>query len=364
MNKDGQKNEDIFEQLSSTDHELVTHCYDPSTGLKAIIAVHNTTLGPGVGGTRMWPYQSSQEALTDALRLSRGMTLKNALAGLEFGGGKAVIIGDSRKDKTEALLRRYGKFIDNLNGKYITAEDVGMTMEDMALIRRETDSVSGLSTLLGGSGDPSSVTAYGTYLGMKAAQQYLTGSDSLNGKRITVQGIGSVGSELVALLINEGAKVNVFDIYQDKLKAVTDKHEVHVLKETELYSTPVDIFAPCALGGILQPDNIKQLDCAIVAGAANNQLLDEKRDSELLKEKGILYAPDFAVNAGGIINISVEYEAESYNRELALHKAERIYHTILNILKIADEKSISSHQAALWLAEERIKTVGNNLKFI
>lgn len=359
-----EQNQEIFQQLAEKDHELVMFCHDHATGLKAIVAVHNTTLGPGVGGTRMWPYATDVEALTDALRLSRGMTLKNALAGLEFGGGKAVIIGDSRKDKSEALLRRYGRFINNLGGKYYTAEDVGMTMDDMAMIHNETDFVAGLSEMLGGSGEPSVVTAYGTYLGIKASLKHATGSESLEGKTVTVQGAGSVGVHLIDLLVKDGAQVHVYDIYPDRLARLKGKPGVHFLEENEVYTKPVDVFSPCALGGILNPDTIPELNCQVIAGAANNQLLEEERDGKMIQERGIFYAPDFAVNAGGIINISVEFEGVGYNRDLAFHKTERIYDTVLNIFKLAADKGITTHQAARQLAEERIQRLGNNLKFL
>ncbi len=354
----------VFDDMHGGGHELIMFCNDRDTGLKSIIAVHNTTLGPGVGGVRMWPYESEDAAITDALRLSRGMTYKNALAGLNFGGGKAVIIGDSRKDKSEALLRRFGMFVNNLGGKYYTAEDVGMTEHDMELMGHETPYVMGKSLLTGGSGDPSVITAYGTYLGIKATLKQATGNESLADKSITIQGVGAVGADLARYLARDGAKLYIYDIYSDRLSEVVKDTGAEVLKEDEVYSRPVDVFSPCALGATINPDTIHYLNCQIIAGAANNQLLDEKRDGKLLQEKGILYAPDFAINAGGIINISVEYEGYGYNKERALHKAERIYDTLLKIFNIAIEKNITTHEAAVWLAEERIERLSKNFRYI
>ncbi|WNJ18039.1 Glu/Leu/Phe/Val dehydrogenase dimerization domain-containing protein [Pontibacter sp. G13] len=352
---------EVFSEMASYDHEMIVHCHDRATGLKAIIAVHNTTLGPAMGGLRMWPYATEGEALTDALRLSRGMTLKNALAGINVGGGKAVIIGNARTDKTEAMLRRFGKFVHNLGGKYYTAEDVGMSEDDMEIIRTETPYVTGISQIRGGSGDPSPVTAYGTYLGMKAAMKKATGSDSLNGKRVLVQGVGHVGGYLVDHLVEEGAKVFIYDIYPQTLEAVSARTGATIISEEEVYTLPVDVYAPCALGGTLNPETIPQLNCMIVCGAANNQLLDEVRDAQDLKDRGILYAPDFMVNAGGIINVSLELEV--YHRDLAMRKTERIYETAMKVFDLAGQADITTHEAALKLAEQRIAEIGHNLLY-
>ncbi len=357
-------NTGVFQEMGNGSHEMVMFCKDNDSGLQAIIAVHNTTLGPGVGGVRMWPYHTEQDALTDALRLSRGMTYKNALAGLNFGGGKAVIIGDSRKDKTEALLRRFGRFVNNLGGKYYTAEDVGMNEDDMELVGMETPYVTGKSRLLGGSGDPSVVTAYGTYIGIKAALKYVTGSESLSGKKVTIQGVGAVGADLARRLAKEGAQLFIYDIFQDQLEEVAKDTGAKILSSDEVYSHPVDIFSPCALGGVMNEHSIQQLNCKIIAGAANNQLLHESQDGQRLTQRGILYAPDFAINAGGIINISVEYEENAYNPDRAMHKAERIYDTLLKIFNIATEKNITTHEAAVWLAEDRIERLSKNFRFI
>lgn len=351
----------VFDSLAKNNHELVLFCNDNATGLKAIIAVHNTTLGPAMGGLRMWPYPSEQAALTDVLRLSRGMTLKNSLAGINIGGGKAVIIGDARTRKSEAMIRRFAKFVHNLGGKYYTAEDVGMSTTDMDYIRMETPYVTGLPVERGGSGDPSPVTAYGVYLGMKASIKVLTGNDSLAGKKVLVQGVGHVGAHLVDYLVKENARVFIYDIYPDVLAQVAKKTGATVITEDQVYALPVDIYAPCALGATLNPDTIPMLQCAIINGAANNQLLDEVHDARLIQERGILYAPDFMVNAGGIINVSLELG--TYNRDIAMRMTEKIYDTTLNIFRVANEQGITTHDAALRMAEARIRAVGNNLLF-
>lgn len=353
----------LFDQISSFDHEMVVCVNDNASGLKAIIAIHNTTLGPSLGGIRMWPYATDQEALTDVLRLSRGMTLKAAAAGLNFGGGKAVIIGDSRSLKNEAMLRRMGKFIENLGGKYIGAEDVGMSEHDMEYINLETNYVTGLPEYMGGSGDPSPVTAYGVYMGIKATVARTTGSDSMKEKRVLVQGVGTVGSALVDLLTKEGAKVYIHDIYEPALKSVAEKTGAEIISADEVYGLPVDVYAPCALGGTLNPTTIPLLNCSIVAGAANNQLLDEVRDGNSLATRGILYAPDFIINAGGIINIEGEVE-QNYSLERAMRKTEKIYDTTTRVFEIAEKEVLLPHQAALRLAEQRIKSIGRNSLFI
>jgi len=293
----------LLRQMFENGHEQVVFCNDKATGLKAIIGIHNTILGPALGGTRMWNYATEEEALTDVLRLSRGMTLKASISGLNLGGGKAVIIGDSRKLKSEALMRRFGKFVNSLNGKYITAEDVGMNPIDMLNISRHTKHVVGIPESYGGGGDPSPVTAYGVYLGMKASAKKVYGNDSLTGKKILVQGAGHVGSYLIDYLIKENANVLVVDIFEDKLEAIKQKNpKVEIVAPEKLFNTNMDIYSPCALGGTLHPNTIARLKCKIVAGAANNQLLEEQRDGDLLTQNGILYAPDFLINAGGLIN--------------------------------------------------------------
>lgn len=346
---------DTFKSISEFNHELVMHCNDNATGLKAIIAVHNTTLGPALGGLRMWQYASDKDALFDVLRLSRGMTYKSAVAGLNLGGGKAVIIGDARSMKNEALLRRFGKFVNNLAGKYITAEDVGIGVNDIETVQMETRYVAGLADK---SGDPSPFTAYGTYLSIKACMKKTTGSDSLAGKKIMVQGTGHVGLFLVDHLIKEGAKVYVYDIYAENLKHAVALGAIAV-EADQVYTIEVDVYAPCALGATLNPETIPQLKCSIVAGAANNQLLDEVRDGQAVAAKGILYAPDFVVNAGGIINVFNEVNGE-YNKNRATRMTENIYNTVLNVFSTCDAENILPQQAAIAVAQKRIKEVGNN----
>jgi leucine dehydrogenase len=345
----------VTERMFTFDHEQVTFCQDAATGLKSIIAIHNTTLGPAVGGTRMWAYASENDALTDVLRLSRGMTYKNALAGLNIGGGKAVIIGDARTQKNEALLRRFGKFVDGLGGKYITAEDVGISTKDMEYVKMETDNVVGLPEFLGGSGDPSPVTAFGVYMGMKATVKELTGNDSLKGKKVVVQGVGHVGEYLVEHLVKEGAEVTITDIYEDRVAAVTKRFGVKSISPDAVYTQDMDIYSPCALGATINDETLAQLKCAIICGAANNQLKDEVKHGQAVKDKGIIYAPDYLVNAGGIINCF--WEMNGYNRDAALSQAENIYQTALNIFKISADENIPTYLAANKLAEARIAAI-------
>jgi len=349
-------NPSIISQMADFDHEQIVFCQDKAAGLKAIIAIHNTVLGPALGGTRMWAYQSETEALTDVLRLSRGMTYKSSLAGLNLGGGKAVIIGDARKDKNEALMRRFGKFVDGLAGRYITAEDVGMSLRDMEYVRMETESVAGLPEHMGGSGDPSPFTAYGVYMGMKAAAKEQYGSDSLLGKKVLVQGIGSVGSALVDHLIKEGAIVSVSDIYQDRIDALVAKHGVTVINPDEVYSQDMDIYAPCALGATVNDATLAKLKCSIIAGAANNQLATESKHGIDVMNKGIVYVPDYLINAGGIINCY--WEVIGYSREAAMSGTEKIYDTALKIFKLSKDENIPTYLAANRLAEERLNAIG------
>ncbi|HPD53202.1 MAG TPA: Glu/Leu/Phe/Val dehydrogenase [Bacteroidia bacterium] len=342
----------IFGHPSFADHEQVVFCYDKNTGLKAIIAIHDTTLGPALGGTRMWNYQSEAEALNDVLRLSRGMTYKAAISGLGLGGGKAVIFGDSKTQKTPELFRRYGEFIETLSGKYITAEDVGTSTSDMVYIHERTKHVTGLPENLGGGGDPSPVTAFGVYMGMKASAKQQFGSEQLNGKRVMVQGVGHVGQNLVRLLTEEGAIVTVSDINQENLNAVAKQYGASIVAPDKVYEQAVDIYAPCALGATLNTENIGRLKCAVVAGAANNQLADENEHGRMLLEKGILYAPDFLINAGGLIN--VYSELKGYNREQAMEHTRKIYDTTLEIFAKAEAESLTTIQAAKVIVEERL----------
>ncbi len=342
-------------QMMELDHEQVLFCNDKATGLRAIIAIHNTVLGPSLGGTRMWPYNSEAEALKDVLRLSRGMTYKSAVAGLNLGGGKAVIIGDSRKDKSEALMRRFGQFVDSLNGRYITAEDVGFSTADIEFVSEETEHVSGLPESKGGSGDPSPVTAFGVYMGMKAAAKKAYGSDDLSGKRILVQGVGHVGQYLVKRLAAEGAHIAISDIHEDRVTEVSKEHKVDVVSPDDVYNYDMDIYAPCALGATLNDETLKVLKCQVIAGAANNQLDDETRHSKMLADKGIVYAPDFVINAGGIINCYSE--VIGYNREDALRKTELIYQTTLDILNRSASSGQSPNKVAVQMAQDRIDSI-------
>ncbi|MBK6266546.1 Glu/Leu/Phe/Val dehydrogenase [Marivirga sp. S37H4] len=346
-----------FNEITKMGHEQVVYCYDEPTGLKAIIAIHNTVLGPALGGTRMWSYASDQEALIDVLRLSRGMTYKAAISGLNLGGGKAVIIGDSKKLKNEAFLRRFGRFVDSLSGRYITAEDMNMNTSDMVHLSYETDHVMGLPESMNGSGDPSPVTAYGVYMGMKATVNKAYGIDSLQGKKISVQGVGQVGHYLVDYLIKEGALVTITDINESNIKRVTDKHDVTVVNPEMIYDVDADIYAPCAMGATLNDDTITRIKANVIVGAANNQLKDEVKHGNLLAKKGIYYAPDFLVNAGGIINIFPELMG-NYNKELALEQTEKIYDKCTEILNKAEKENITPHQAALEIADKRIADMG------
>jgi leucine dehydrogenase len=345
----------VIGQMLQYNHEQIVFCNDNDTGLKAIIAIHNTILGPSLGGTRMWNYSNEMEALYDVLRLSRGMTYKSSVAGLNLGGGKAVIIGDARKIKSEALLRRFGKFVNSLGGKYITAEDVAMSSRDMEIIHMETQYVSGLPENMGGSGDPSPVTAYGVYVSMKASAKETWGTDSLNGKKVLVQGIGNVGMHLVEHLSKEGAKVYINDINEERLKMVADKFKAEVVSADKMFDLDIDIYAPCALGATVNDETLGRLKCAVICGAANNQLANEKVHGELVKSKGILYAPDYVVNAGGIINVF--YELEGYNRERAMKHAEGIYNTTWNVIQTAKSENIPTYMAANRVAEKRIEQI-------
>jgi leucine dehydrogenase len=347
----------IFGTLAKLGHEQVVFCSDEVTGLKAIIAIHNTVLGPALGGTRMWNYTNEQEALTDVLRLSRGMTFKAAISGINLGGGKAVIIGDARTMKTEAFLRRFGKFVNSLNGKYITAEDVNMKTSDMEYISMETRHVTGLPESMGGGGDPSPITAYGVYLGMKAAAKKAFGSDSLAGKRVAVQGVGQVGMHLVEYLVKDHAKVFVTDLSAEKVKSVASWYSVEGVAQDEIYDLDTDVYAPCALGATLNDDTIPRLKCRIIAGAANNQLKDELKHGYMLADRNITYAPDFLINAGGLINVYNEFLG-NYKRDRVFAHAEKIYSTCLEILKVADRDKVSSQEAAITLAEKRIQEIG------
>ncbi|ADN76203.1 leucine dehydrogenase [Ferrimonas balearica DSM 9799] len=336
----------LFSHPSFDHHEQIMFVHDEASGLKAIIAVHDTTLGPAVGGCRMWPYESEQDAINDVLRLSRGMTYKNALAGLEFGGGKSVIIGDPKSDKSEALFRAFGRFVDSLGGRYYSAEDVGITTADIMIAHQETPYMAGLE---GKSGDPSPYTALGTFLGIKAAVKHQRGIDSLEGIKVAVQGLGHVGFHLCRHLHDAGAKLVVCDLSETQLERARTEFGAEVVALDEIYRQDVDVYAPCALGATINDTTIPQLKATIVAGCANNQLA-EPRHGEVLKEKGILYAPDYVINAGGIINVSFERD---YNADKAEAKVRKIYDTLLTIFNEAD----NSGKTTAVVADEMARAI-------
>lgn len=342
----------VFGNTAFDNHEQVVFCQDKDTGLKAIIGVHSTVLGPALGGTRMWPYSSESEALIDVLRLSRGMTYKSAITGLNLGGGKAVIIGDAKTQKTPELMLKFAEFVHRLGGTYITAEDVGMETADMNLVRTVTPYVTGISEENGGAGNPSPITGYGVFMGMKAAAEHAFGSALLEDRTVLVQGIGHVGEALVEHLSNEGANVLITDINQERLQQVRDKYNATIFAGNELYQAPVDIYAPCALGATINDQTVHKLKAKVVAGAANNQLANEMRHGALLKKRGIVYAPDFVINAGGIINVYAELE--HYGRADIMRKTEHIFDTTLEILQMSDRQDITPHQAAFNVAQQRI----------
>ena len=343
----------IFETISDKNHEQVVYCNDPLSGLKAIIAIHNTVLGPALGGCRMYPYKSEDEALVDVLRLSKGMTYKASISNLNLGGGKAVIIGDPNTDKSEILLRSFGKFVQSLGGKYITAEDVGMSVHDMEYIRMETDHVTGIKRAMGGSGDPSILTALGVFVGMKAALKKRLNIQSIKGLKIGIQGFGKVGYYLSSHLQKEGAQVFGNDINEKALNKVVDKFGVIPVAGDELMSMDLDVFSPCAMGAVINPTSIENLKCSVIAGAANNQLEEEDRDAKLLKEKEIMYVPDYVINAGGLINVA--NELQGYNKEKAKYQVEGIYYILMRIFDYAANNNISTLEAANLLAERRIQ---------
>ena len=342
----------VFETISKRNHEQVIYCNDPSSGLKAIIAIHSTALGPALGGCRMYPYKNEEDALIDVLRLSKGMTYKASIANLNLGGGKAVIIADPKKDKSEVLLRSFGKFVNSLNGKYITAEDVGMSVHDMEYIRMETKHVTGLKSAMGGSGDPSILTALGVYIGMQAALKKKLNIISMKDLKVGVQGLGKVGYYLCNHLKEAGAKIYGYDIDKNKLNKAIEDFGLIPISNDELFSMDLDIFSPCALGAIINPASIKTLKCSVIAGAANNQLEKESRDSKLLLKKGIMYVPDYVINAGGLMNVA--NELQGYNQEKALYQVKGIYYILMRIFEYAIANNISALEAANHLAERRI----------
>lgn len=347
----------LFDYINQAEHEQVVMCNDPETGLKAIIGLHNTTLGPGLGGCRMYSYQSQHHALIDALRLSKGMTYKAAITGLNLGGGKSVIIGDPRQDKSEAFFRRFGRFINTLNGRYITAEDVGTTTRDMTYINMETHHVTGLPEAYGGNGDPSPVTGYGVYLAMKAAAREAYGSESLQGKKVLVEGAGKVGTVILDYLAKEGATLLVTDLNEQNRTYAQKTFGAQVVPLAELPDTPVHIYAPCALGATLNDQTIPRLRADIVAGAANNQLADEERHMQMLEDRQVLYTPDYMINSGGLTSVYSEWKG--LDKASAYRLTENIYDTTRNLIARVRAEGISTKQGADQMAEERIQKIGD-----
>jgi leucine dehydrogenase len=338
----------LFDTLAEMGHEEVVMCSDASIGYRGILAVHSTRLGPALGGTRFWQYATDEEAITDALRLSRGMTYKNAVAGLHLGGGKSIIIGDNKTKDRERIFRAHGRFVESLGGRYITAEDVGTSTRDMDYVHMETGHVAGLA---GKSGDPSPVTAHGVFRAVQASANRMWGSDSLEGKCVAIQGCGSVGTYLAKELHEAGAELIVSDLDAAKAASVSKTTGARIVEGDAIYSVDADIFSPCALGGIINDTTIPKLKVYIVAGGANNQLLEERHGDEL-QRLGILYAPDYVANAGGVINVFGE--VAGWDAQHALDKADDIYDTVLKVFEISDEQHIPTHAAADRLAEQRL----------
>jgi leucine dehydrogenase len=342
----------IFERIAEHSHEQLVFCHEPSAGYRGIIAIHDTTLGPALGGTRFWNYRNDEEAVIDALRLARGMTYKAAVAGLNLGGGKSVIIGDNRTPRREMIFRAHGRFVESLGGRYITAEDVGTSVEDMDYVKMETEAVTGVA---GGSGDPSPVTAYGVYRGIKACAKEKYGSDSVSGMSIAVQGTGHVGYYVCKYLSEEGAKLTVTDIDEARVTRVVEEFGAAAVGPDDIYGVDAQIFAPCALGAVVNDDTLAEFKFEIIAGAANNQLAQERHGDQLHK-RGILYAPDYVINAGGLIN--VYGELNDWTAEQARRKAGEIYDTLGQIFELAKNDDLPTYEAADRVAERRIEHVG------
>lgn len=345
---------DIFKSLAHDEHEQVAFWSDKVAGLRSIIAIHDTTLGPAIGGVRMHPYKSEEDALRDVLLLSKSMTYKSAAAGINLGGGQGVIIGDPQKDKNELILRSFGRFVESLNGRYITAEDVGTTVEDMEIVKYETKYVTGLSRAVGGGGDPGPVTAIGLVYGFLACTEKKFGKKSLEGLSVAIQGLGNVGFNLAQELFDRKCKLLVADVDQNKVNLAKEKFGAQVVPPDAIYDTEADIFSPNALGGVINNQTIERLKVKIVAGAANNQL-EKDRYGDILHQRKILYAPDFVIGAGGLIN--VVNELEGYNYDRARKQAEGIHEILSKVLERSEKENIPPHKAATLLAEERINQV-------
>ena len=346
----------IFDLMETHDYENILFCQEKTLGLKAIIVIHDTTLGPAAGGIRMWPYQNEQDAIQDAVRLARGMTYKNAAAGLPFGGGKCVIIADPKKDKTEGLLRAMGRFIHRLNGLFLTGIDVGTTIQDMVLMRMETPYVVTVPESLGGPGNSAVATSFGIFQGIRACLKEVFGNPLPQGRTVAVQGIGAVGDELVKYLLNAGAAVTIADIDQQKVDTLASEYKVNVVPPEKIHTLDVDVYSPCAMGSVLNEYTIPELGCKIVCGSANNQLATEQ-DGDRLAQRGILYAPDYIVSAGGVISGLDSLQPGGFNRQRAMETVSHIYRTMGNVIAISKEQGIPTYRAADVLAEQRIATV-------
>jgi len=334
-------------------YERVVRCRDSRSGLHSIVAIHDTTLGPALGGLRMLPYASEDEALFDVLRLARGMTYKSAIADTGLGGGKSVIIGDPQK-KTRELFEAMGRFVDSLGGRYITAEDMNIGIPDLEIARTQTRWVSGLSRASGGSGNPSPYTAWGCVQGMRAVLREVWGTEDFTGKRILIQGVGAVGGRMAELLKERGAHVIICDINPERVKALQGQHGFESVPDEGHESVPCDIYSPCARGATVNDESIPRLKCKAIAGCANNQLR-EPRHADVLKERGILYAPDYVINAGGIINVGMEFVSGGYDEKKALAKIDHIYQSLQNVFALARQHDINTREAAEHLAEQRLK---------
>ncbi len=350
----------VFDSVAGDGHEQVLFGFDPVSGLKTIIAIHSTDLGPALGGTRFFPYETEDDALVDVLRLAKGMTYKAAAAGLDLGGGKAVIIGDPHTDKSERLFRAYGRIVDSLQGRYITAEDVGTDVADMELVRRETRWAVGIPVPEGGSGDPSPATARGLFAALEAVSERLWGTEDLAGRRVAVQGVGKVGHAFVRLLVEARAEVIATDAYEPSLRRAMDDFGIKGVEPDAIYDIDCDVFSPCALGAVLNEETIPRLSCRAVVGSANNQLATDA-DADRLAARDILYAPDFVVNAGGLIN--VYEEMRGYSRTRAMHRVDSIRDATRRILECAEREGLNPHVAAVRVAERRIDEIGELRRF-
>jgi leucine dehydrogenase len=343
----------VIKDMRFAEFEQIAFCYDKNTGLEAIIAIHDTTLGPALGGTRIRPYATEEEALADVMKLAQAMTFKNAVAGLNYGGGKGIIIADPKKDKTETLMRAYGRFLESLGGRFVTGEDVGTDEFDMLAIRRETSYVIGLPELYGGGGNVSWATSFGLYRGIKAAVKHVFGTDSLQGIKFAIQGVGNVGSMLIPYLREEGAgDIYIADVDADRVAGVVREHGVKAVPPEEIHAQDVDVYAPCALGGSINDKTIAELKCRIIAGGANNQLADEEKHAKALKDKGIAFVVDYVINAGGVT--SATSEILGYSRARSEFEVSRIYDRVLSLLSLAEAREVTTIEAAMIMARERL----------